>query len=202
MRIVIDWPTMPLLELKNISHAYGSHAVVSDLSCSLEEGAIGCLLGPSGCGKTTVLRAIAGFERVGYGEIHLNDVVVSSPGLHLPPEQRRIGMVFQDYALFPHLDVADNIAFGLHMPAKRNDARASRNSSSWWASPDRRQVSARTLGWAAAARCAGARACAGSVDPAARRTLLEPRRRPARTPLARGARHPQAIRHDRHPGHA
>jgi iron(III) transport system ATP-binding protein len=105
---------MPLLELKNISHAYGSHAVVSDLSCSLEEGAIGCLLGPSGCGKTTVLRAIAGFERVGYGEIHLNDVVVSSPGLHLPPEQRRIGMVFQDYALFPHLDVADNIAFGLH----------------------------------------------------------------------------------------
>ncbi len=55
---------MPLLELKNISHAYGSHAVVSDLSCSLEEGAIGCLLGPSGCGKTTVLRAIAGFERV------------------------------------------------------------------------------------------------------------------------------------------
>ena len=104
---------MSLLELKNISHAYGDHAVVSDLSCALEQGAIGCLLGPSGCGKTTVLRAIAGFERISRGEIHLNGRVVSSSGLHLPPEQRRIGMVFQDYALFPHLSVADNIAFGL-----------------------------------------------------------------------------------------
>ena len=105
---------MPLLELKNISHAYGSHAVVSDLSCALEEGSIGCLLGPSGCGKTTVLRAIAGFEHLSSGEIHLNGATVSSPGLHVPPEQRRIGMVFQDYALFPHLSVADNVAFGLH----------------------------------------------------------------------------------------
>ena len=104
---------MSLLELKNISHAYGDHAVVSDLSCALEQGAIGCLLGPSGCGKTTVLRAIAGFERISRGEIHLNGRVVSSSALHLPPEQRRIGMVFQDYALFPHLSVADNIAFGL-----------------------------------------------------------------------------------------
>ena len=104
---------MPLLELKNISHAYGSHAVVSDLSCSLGQGTIGCLLGPSGCGKTTVLRAIAGFEQVSQGEIHLNGAVVSSPGRHVAPEQRRIGMVFQDYALFPHLSVADNIRFGL-----------------------------------------------------------------------------------------
>ena len=104
---------MSLLELKNISHAYGSHAVVSDLSCSLGQGTIGCLLGPSGCGKTTVLRAIAGFEQVSRGEIHLNGAVVSSPGRHVAPEQRRIGMVFQDYALFPHLSVADNIRFGL-----------------------------------------------------------------------------------------
>ena len=104
---------MPLLELRNIFHAYGSDAVVSDLSCVLEPGVIGCLLGPSGCGKTTVLRAIAGFEPIYSGEIHLNGVVVSSPGRNLAPEQRRIGMVFQDYALFPHLSVAGNIAFGL-----------------------------------------------------------------------------------------
>jgi len=104
---------MPLLELDNISHAYGSHAVVSELTCRLEQGVIGCLLGPSGCGKTTVLRAIAGFETVSRGEIRLNGSVVGSPSVQVPPEQRRIGMVFQDYALFPHLNVADNIAFGL-----------------------------------------------------------------------------------------
>lgn len=104
---------MPLLELKEVSHAYGRHLVVDALSFSLEQGAIGCLLGPSGCGKTTVLRAIAGFEHVSCGEIRLNGVIVSSPARHLPPEQRKIGMVFQDYALFPHLSVADNIAFGL-----------------------------------------------------------------------------------------
>ena len=104
---------MPLLELKNISHAYGNHAVVSDLSLSLQQGTIGCLLGPSGCGKTTVLRAIAGFEPIHSGEIHLNGSVVGSLVSNVPPEQRRIGMVFQDYALFPHLNVTDNIAFGL-----------------------------------------------------------------------------------------
>ncbi|OGA32852.1 MAG: ABC transporter ATP-binding protein [Betaproteobacteria bacterium RIFCSPLOWO2_12_FULL_64_23] len=104
---------MPLLELKQVSHAYGPHLVVDALSLSLEQGSIGCLLGPSGCGKTTVLRAIAGFEHVSRGEIRLNGVIVSSPALHLPPEQRKIGMVFQDYALFPHLSVAGNIAFGL-----------------------------------------------------------------------------------------
>ncbi|HKQ31200.1 MAG TPA: ABC transporter ATP-binding protein [Burkholderiales bacterium] len=105
---------MPLLELRNISHAYADDAVVSDLSLSLAEGKIGCLLGPSGCGKTTVLRCVAGFERVSRGEIFLNDKLVSSPAVHLPAERRRIGTVFQDYALFPHLTVADNIVFGLH----------------------------------------------------------------------------------------
>ncbi len=113
---------MPLLELKNISHAYGKQVVVSDLSCFLEQGTIGCLLGPSGCGKTTVLRAIAGFEALTQGEIRLGGQVVSSPAAHVPPERRRIGMVFQDYALFPHLTVADNIGFGLQksVPAERH----------------------------------------------------------------------------------
>src|SRR5262245_39277350 len=103
-----------LLEVANLHHAYGKQTVVVGLSFALPRGAIGCLLGPSGCGKTTVLRCIAGFEAVQEGEIRLNGNIVSRPGWALPPEKRRIGMVFQDYALFPHLRVADNIGFGLH----------------------------------------------------------------------------------------
>ena len=104
---------MSHLNLNRIDLAFGDHVVVRQLSLSLEKGRIGCLLGPSGCGKTTVLRCIAGFERLAAGEIHLDGVLVSTPGSTVPPERRRIGMVFQDYALFPHLSVADNIAFGL-----------------------------------------------------------------------------------------
>jgi iron(III) transport system ATP-binding protein len=103
-----------LLEVENLHHAYGKHEVVAGLTFALRRGAIGCLLGPSGCGKTTVLRCIAGFEAVQAGEIRLAGHVVSRPGVMVPPENRRIGMVFQDYALFPHLSVAGNIAFGLH----------------------------------------------------------------------------------------
>ncbi|MGZ0020298.1 ABC transporter ATP-binding protein [Nitrosomonas sp. wSCUT-2] len=107
-----------LLQLKNIRQAYGSQVVIHDLSLTLEQGQIGCLLGPSGCGKTTALRCIAGFEPVSAGEILLNGVCVSDPKRQVPPERRRIGMVFQDYALFPHLDVAANIGFGLHRLTK------------------------------------------------------------------------------------
>jgi len=106
--------TMPLLQLDRVSHAYGRQAIVDDLSISIDEGEIGCLLGASGCGKTTVLRLIAGFEQPTAGEIRLRGETVGSPQRQLPPEQRHIGMVFQDYALFPHLSVGDNIAFGLH----------------------------------------------------------------------------------------
>ena len=102
-----------LLEVENLRHSYGEQEVVRGLSFALPRGAIGCLLGPSGCGKTTVLRCIAGFEAVQEGEIRLSGRVVSRPGSALPPEKRRIGMVFQDYALFPHLRIADNITFGL-----------------------------------------------------------------------------------------
>jgi len=115
---------MALLEVQDLRHAYGDRDVVRGVSFSLERGAIGCLLGPSGCGKTTVLRCIAGFEPVRHGTIKLNGAVVSSADHWLPPEERRIGMVFQDYALFPHLTVADNIGFGLHrMPRAERDAR-------------------------------------------------------------------------------
>ena len=104
----------PLLALQNVHQAYGELEVVRGLSFKLLRGAIGCLLGPSGCGKTTVLRCIAGFEAVQAGEIWLNGQLVSSAASRVPPERRRIGMVFQDYALFPHLTVAQNVAFGLH----------------------------------------------------------------------------------------
>ena len=87
--------------------------VVEDLSLHVNQGDLFCLLGPSGCGKTTVLRAIAGFEPVYRGEILLKEKVISRPGYALVPEKRHIGMVFQNYALFPHLNVEDNIGFGL-----------------------------------------------------------------------------------------
>jgi iron(III) transport system ATP-binding protein len=104
---------MALLELQQLSHAYGGHTVVDGLSLHLAPGTIGCLLGPSGCGKTTVLRCIAGFEQPDAGVIRIGGERVSGPGQHVPTEQRRIGMVFQNYALFPHLSVAANIGFGL-----------------------------------------------------------------------------------------
>lgn len=103
-----------LLELKHVSQSYAARRVLRDLSFVLNTGDIGCLLGPSGCGKTTVLRAIAGFEPITGGEIVLNGERVSAPGFIVPAERRRIGMVFQDYALFPHLNVAANVGFGLH----------------------------------------------------------------------------------------
>lgn len=102
-----------LLQIQGLHHAYDGREAVRGVDVSLARGAIGCLLGPSGCGKTTVLRCIAGFERVSAGRILLNGALVSGPGAMVPPEARRIGMVFQDYALFPHLTVEKNIAFGL-----------------------------------------------------------------------------------------
>ena len=91
----------------------GMHTVVDGFELALARGQIGCLLGPSGCGKTTVLRAVAGFEPVRAGSIRLGDALLSSPTVHLPPERRRVGMMFQEYALFPHLSAHDNVAFGL-----------------------------------------------------------------------------------------
>lgn len=102
-----------LLSLRDLSCGYHEHKVVQNLNLHLNVGDIGCLLGPSGCGKTTTLRAIAGFEQVIEGEIQLAGEVISRAGFTLAPEKRRIGMVFQDYALFPHLTVAENIGFGI-----------------------------------------------------------------------------------------
>ena len=103
----------PVLTLHNLRHRYGARTTFSGLDLSLQAGAICCLLGPSGCGKTTVLRCIAGFERLSEGSIRIDGALMSSVAEHVAPERRRIGMVFQDYALFPHLNVERNVGFGV-----------------------------------------------------------------------------------------
>ena len=118
-------PASSVLELRGVSCAYetGRHAV-QDISFTAREGEILCLLGPSGCGKTTILRAIAGFEPVRSGQLFLSGQLVSSPDVMTPTENRCVGMVFQEYALFPHLRVQDNIAFGLrHLDRSERAAR-------------------------------------------------------------------------------
>jgi len=103
----------PLLDVRDIECRYRGQTVVSGLSMHVNRGSLVCLLGPSGCGKTTALRAIAGFEPIFHGEIRMDGNTLSRPGYALAPEKRRLGMVFQDYALFPHMNVTDNIGFAL-----------------------------------------------------------------------------------------
>ena len=98
----------------DVRYAGQAQPAVQNVSLGLRAGQIGVLIGPSGCGKTTLLRAVAGLEPVSGGTIHLGQKLVGSPQHSLPPEERRIGMVFQDYALFPHLNVGRNVAFGIH----------------------------------------------------------------------------------------
>jgi iron(III) transport system ATP-binding protein len=114
------------LELSDLSVQYAgaSRPAVDAVSFGLPRGAIGVLIGPSGCGKTTLLRAIAGLEPASAGQIRISQQVVGGAGVHVPAESRRIGMVFQDYALFPHLDVGQNVAFGIaHLPRAERQAR-------------------------------------------------------------------------------
>jgi iron(III) transport system ATP-binding protein len=99
--------------------SYAERLVLRDVSAHVSRGAFACLLGPSGCGKTTLLRAIAGFEPPAKGCIRIGECEVAKPGFSLPPERRRVGMVFQENALFPHLTVAGNVAFGLRREAPR-----------------------------------------------------------------------------------
>jgi iron(III) transport system ATP-binding protein len=107
-----------------VRYAGQSQAAVKDVSFGLRAGDIGVLIGPSGCGKTTLLRAVAGLEPASGGQITLGGHIVSSAHASVPAEKRRIGMVFQDYALFPHLDVRRNVAFGIHdWPQAQRDAR-------------------------------------------------------------------------------
>ncbi|MGC3872849.1 ABC transporter ATP-binding protein [Halomonas sp. GXIMD04776] len=103
----------PLLHVDELECRYGSTVVTSHVNFSLNRGDLCCLLGPSGCGKTTLLRAIAGFEPVAAGRIALEGTTLSDRTTLIAPEKRQVGMVFQDYALFPHLSIIDNVAFGL-----------------------------------------------------------------------------------------
>jgi iron(III) transport system ATP-binding protein len=104
----------PVLSLYDVNKSFQPGvSVLQQVSLQVDTGSLVCLLGPSGCGKTTLLRLIAGFEEPDTGEIHLIKRLVSCPGLVVPPEQRHIGMVFQDFALFPHMTVGQNIQFGL-----------------------------------------------------------------------------------------
>lgn len=106
--------TSPRLVARHLSRSFAGRKVVDDLSLSVLPGQVTCLLGPSGCGKSTTLRMIAGVEHADAGEVLIDGTPVAGPGLHLPPEKRSVGLMFQDFALFPHLTVAENVGFGLH----------------------------------------------------------------------------------------
>ena len=112
-----------MLTIDSLTLGYGGEAVVTDASFTLATGQIGSLLGPSGCGKSTLLRAIAGFERPLGGTVSMNGAPLSTPEAVVESELRQIGMVFQDVALFPHLDVGRNIAFGLQGVTKAEQRR-------------------------------------------------------------------------------
>ncbi len=103
------------VELRGLTKAFGPLTVVDDVSLKIDHGRLVCLLGPSGCGKTTTLRLIAGFLEPTGGEIQVGDRVLSSPARTLPPESRKMSMIFQSYALWPHMTVADNITYGLRL---------------------------------------------------------------------------------------
>src|SRR5882762_1381751 len=106
---------MASVELRGLTKRFGSLAVVDDVSLRIDHGRLVCLLGPSGCGKTTTLRLIAGFLEPSEGEIHVGDRLVSSKLRTLPPEQRKMSMIFQSYALWPHMTVTENIVYGLRL---------------------------------------------------------------------------------------
>ena len=109
------------LHFKNVSHAYGEDQILRDISLTAAAGEITCLLGPSGCGKTTLLRLAAGLLALQEGQIRLDDTELSSETVSIPPEKRPIGLVFQEGALFPHMSVEENIAFGIARSPDKSD---------------------------------------------------------------------------------
>ena len=112
---------MSMLSIRNVYHSYGQKNILSGLNLNIDEDETVCLLGASGGGKTTTLRVVAGFETPQLGDVSINGSYVSGKNVYIPPEKRSVGFLFQDYALFPHLTVAENILFG--MP-DRHSARA------------------------------------------------------------------------------
>lgn len=113
---------VPRLEIRHVTRRFDGRPVVDDVSLSILPGHVTCLLGPSGCGKSTTLRMIAGVEMQDSGEIYVDGKLICDTKIHIPPERRSIGLMFQDFALFPHLTVGNNVAFGLR--GHKVDARA------------------------------------------------------------------------------
>ena len=116
--------TPPRLEIRNIRRFFDGRAVVDDVSLQIQAGQVNCLLGPSGCGKSTTLRMIAGVEMQDSGEIYVDGKLICDTVFRVPPERRAIGLMFQDFALFPHLSVGENVAFGLKGPGGEKRTRA------------------------------------------------------------------------------
>src|SRR5437868_5265866 len=104
---------MAAVELRGLTKRYGRLAVVDRVDLAVEHGSLVCLLGPSGCGKTTTLRLVAGFLEPDEGEIHVGAERLSAPGAVVPPERRNMSMIFQSYALWPHMTIAENVGYGL-----------------------------------------------------------------------------------------
>ncbi|WP_299296705.1 ABC transporter ATP-binding protein [uncultured Tateyamaria sp.] len=115
--------TAPRLEIRNLVRSFGGRRVVDGVSLSIQPGQVTCLLGPSGCGKSTTLRMIAGVEMQDSGEIYVDGALICDTKFRVPPERREIGLMFQDFALFPHLSVAGNVAYGLSGSREEKRAR-------------------------------------------------------------------------------
>jgi iron(III) transport system ATP-binding protein len=117
---------MARLAIDRVTKAFGQHLALDAVSMDVADGEFVAVLGPSGCGKTTLLRLVAGFDQLNGGMIHLDDKLVSGPGQHVAPEHRRLGIVFQSYALWPHMSVEENVAYALRVQGIPQDERANR----------------------------------------------------------------------------
>ena len=153
-----------MLTLDDVSITYGDFHAVSGVTLHLEKGEIGCLLGPSGCGKTSLLRAIAGFQQISAGRVQLRGLEVATAMAQIAPEKRKIAVVFQDFALFPHLNVMDNIVFGIRNSSRQTKQQASQRLLNLVGLPDIGERYIDTLSGGQKQRVALARALATEPD--------------------------------------
>jgi iron(III) transport system ATP-binding protein len=170
------------VELKGLTKRYGETTAVADVSLRIEHGQLVCLLGPSGCGKTTTLRLIAGFIEPSAGEIVVGGKVLSSTQRTVPPEGRNMSMIFQSYALWPHMTVAENVAYGLKI-RKLDKATIDAKLKAILSTAHLEALAERypgELSGPATARIARPRAGGRARDPAARRAAQQSRRQSAR----------------------